>query len=291
MAVTKSWSLCLLILEETNETKKRCKVYKGKVDLVEFCFLAQLQKSVDLPFRNSPQCIGCFIFSAGPMSLLPMFCATSLRSGNMGTMLDMFPSNTMEKVYSTRPGDHGLCRCHDLCHRTARLGHSWAVATLFGDPSADAGWGTMGSWYPWIKAATAINRLNQVLDPFRKGHDFTRFGPHEGARPSTTQRTLLLPKILCQGPDLMASMAVFHAAHVASASLLCWALRGAMVKATDGFCAVQGALYNLYISLGKEYFALNRLQSILKVLKDSLAPKESKESQRIHCQKTIVDLL
>ncbi|CAL1131919.1 unnamed protein product [Cladocopium goreaui] len=34
-----------------------------------------------------------------------------------------------------------------------------------------------------------------------------------------------------QGPDLMASMAVFHAAHVASASLLCWALRGAMVKA------------------------------------------------------------
>eukprot|EP00435_Cladocopium_sp_Y103_P040081 s2868_g10.t2 len=34
-----------------------------------------------------------------------------------------------------------------------------------------------------------------------------------------------------QGPDLMASMAVFHAAHVASASLLCWALRSAMVQA------------------------------------------------------------
>ena len=80
MAVTKSWSLCLLTLEET---KKRCKVYKGKMDLVEFCFLAQLQKSVDLPILLSALGIGCFIFSAGPMSLLPMFCATSLRSGNM----------------------------------------------------------------------------------------------------------------------------------------------------------------------------------------------------------------
>ena len=81
-----------------------------------------------------------------------------------------------------------------------------------------------------------------MLDPFRKGHDLDRMKGHVVPRPNT----LLLPNILCQGPDLMASMAVFHAAHVASASLLCWALRGAMVKATDGFCAVQGALYNLY---------------------------------------------
>jgi hypothetical protein len=92
-------------------------------------------------------------------------------------MLDMFPSNTMEKVYSIRPGDHGLCGCHDLCHRTARLGHSWAVATLFGDPSADAGW---GSWYPWIKAATAQPSAGSISEG-------PRFGPHEGARRSTTQ--------------------------------------------------------------------------------------------------------
>ena len=67
--------------------------------------------SVDLPFPNADQCI-LWIFGVGPMSL--------------------------------PPGDHGLCGCHDLCQRTARLGHGRAVATLFGDPSADAGWGWLG---------------------------------------------------------------------------------------------------------------------------------------------------
>ena len=84
MAVTKSWSLCLLILEET---KKRCKVYKGKMDLVDwwssvFWHSCKNRWISHFGFLLSAY-FGCFIFSAGPMSLLPMFCATSLRSGNM----------------------------------------------------------------------------------------------------------------------------------------------------------------------------------------------------------------